>query len=213
MKKNKVMLFLLVLCLSASQYAVAENSVFVFFKVLFNLDNNNQPRPQEEEVPAQVTPEDYLTQLRHDLRPIPQEDIDAITSTARRKVDWFAGRRSQNNDRVNQQLRSVIVDHVESQARIIAGRHTNDSARIERVAKSMRENVRTRLERISYPNGEALNPYFGNELAKIIQDDLQSPSAYHGSSSPRPSSHSYGAPPARPAPPVPTSSRPDDALV
>lgn len=179
MKSTKTTMLLLTFYLTTTQISVAHTNPWTWFIKQISFDKKEEKQTErnkkkEEEIPDQVSLEDYLTQLRHDLKPIPQRDIDEITNTARRKLRQLCDHERKNKDKVNRILRRAIVEHVETETVNIARNLTDDSDKINRLKKSMGKNIDNRLKKILYPNGEAIHQFFGNELAHMIYTSLPS---------------------------------------
>ncbi len=183
MKSTKTML-LLTFYLTTTQISEdhTNQQTWVIKKIFFDETEKEQTERNKKKE------EEILTQFRHDLKPIPQRDIDEITNTARKKLRQLWDHEDKNNDGANQILRSVIIEHVGAKTRIIAQNYTSNQEKIEHLTNSMVIKVHDRFIRVRNedgstppPSGRALRKFFGDQLDYKIRTELQFNENRHGS--------------------------------
>jgi len=95
---------------------------------------------------------DYLNQLKNDLKGIPESDIDAIVAMGRQQL---IQNKPTNTHKINNIMREAIINQVRINTRTYAGRLTNDQTAIDNTVQSMSGNVQARLARGDNLNGQA----------------------------------------------------------
>jgi len=179
-----------------------KNILFIAVSIIAT-SNNHITKAGNSTSSPQFEYTDYLNQLRHDLRGVPQKDIDATERIAQKKLN---AEKPKNGDRVNQIMRESIVDRVRDITIDTARHHTTNPKEIEASVRSMVGNVKARLARGENLNGLAVEEFFDrNSLKQLILQNVKNP--YHNSSPtylPQPSTYSTKLASQTPAPKKPS---------
>ncbi len=130
-----------------------------------------KPAPVQPSAPSAYhsSYDDFLRQVRHDLKGIPESDINAIIATGRQELL----RKTPTNDyNKNSIMREIITNRVRINTRTIASQFTNNATLIDNTVQSMSGNVKARLARGDNLNGQALQQFFGSNLEHLVKQNI-----------------------------------------
>jgi hypothetical protein len=123
--------------------------------------------------------DDFLHQMRHDLKGVPESDINAIIAATRQE---FLRKKPTNDYNKNSIAREAITNRVRMNTRIIANQLTHNATLVDNTVHSMSGNVKARLARGDNLNGQALQQFFGSSLEHMIKQNLNPHNPGNGNS-------------------------------
>ena len=168
MKKSSNYVLLMTMLLVCTANAQQSDPITAFFQWLVG----SQQSPIEQAPKHTLSHEDYLQQLRHDLKGLPPVDINEIVSITRKKL---RNQNPSNDYAINKLLREGVVDRVRTIARSEAGTLTQDRRVIDISVHSIVGSVKARLNRGDNLNDLALQQFFDrNELRHMINQNISS---------------------------------------
>ncbi len=149
-----------------------------------------------------VSYNDYLEQLKHDLKGIPTSKIGTIVVMSRQELL----RQKPTNDRKKIDIMcEAVINCVRIDTRAIASKLTNDQTAVNNTVQSMSGNVKARLAQGDNLNGQALAQFFGSSLEYMVKQNIKSTKKVDAPK-PAPEKFAPSAPPAPFAPSAPEES-------
>ncbi len=178
MKKSSNYVLLMTMLLVCTANAQQSDPFTAFFQWLVE----SKQSPIEQAPKHTLSHEDYLQQLRHDLKGLPPIDINEIVSINRKKLK---NQNPSNDYAINKLMREGVVDRVRTITRSTAGTLTQDRRVIDISVHSIVGSFKARLNRGENINGLALRQFFDrNELRHMINQNISAHDAQQNNYTP-----------------------------
>jgi len=164
MKKytSKTIALSLILCLSTTQISL---TCFEDWCMSEKEIEQRKQKKREEETLRKETYEGYIAQNAHNLKGIPEQDIDDISNKLKEQLKNLSYKKLQDNNDINNKIKNVIIENSNDKAKKIASMITNNPTEIYIVVNSTNKKIRDRIkETPNNINGLALKQFFGAPL-------------------------------------------------